>query len=175
MGESYMPLESLYSVVPILAKICNDGGVDQDGADADVIDRLLLERTVDLINQVVQARQARLTSERRRISKWVWGLLILLAMSSFFGVLLIQGGSVIINLTFCGVTIAVMTYLRKQSAVDCDLWVLSDRLLVITGRRLSCLLTWSNPSVALSRLTRRCFCSCGVISAWYCARRTWSR
>jgi len=133
-GESYSPLESLYSVVPILAQICNDGndrknarstqsrsrdsqasprgrsrspdGYNKEGSrelnDADVIDRLLLERTVDLINQVVQARLLRLTSEKRRISKWVWGLLILLAMSSFYGVLLIQGGSMIINLAFCG-------------------------------------------------------------------------
>jgi hypothetical protein len=74
-----------------------------------VIDRLLLERTVDIINQVVQARLLRLTSEKRRISKWVWGLLILLAMSSFYGVLLIQGGSMILNLAFCGITIVVMT------------------------------------------------------------------
>ena len=82
MGESYSPLESLYSVLPILAQICNDGNtkrksraassqsdqpsrsrttndVDQNdvttpGEESDVIDRLLLERTVDLINQVVQ-------------------------------------------------------------------------------------------------------------------------
>lgn len=79
MGDSYSPLESLYSVVPILAQICNDGnkgrkaqsssprnrGKSPDGRntkpepcdDADVIDRLLLERTVDLINQVVQVHR----------------------------------------------------------------------------------------------------------------------
>jgi hypothetical protein len=132
-GENYNPLESLYSVVPILAQICNDGnkgsnsgsagngsagsggsggggaGGGGGGTDADVIDRLLLERTVDLINQVVQARLLRLTSEKRRISKWVWALLILLAMSSFYGVLLIQGGSLVLNMAFCGITIVVMT------------------------------------------------------------------
>ena len=71
--------------------------------------RLLLERTVDLINGIAQARQSRLTSEKRRISKWVWALMVLLAMSSFYGVLLIQGGSLIVNLSFCGLTIVAMT------------------------------------------------------------------
>ena len=75
-GESYSPLESLYSVVPILAQICNDGNDRKnastpsrsrdsqassrssgDSNDADVIDRLLLERTVDIINQVVQVHR----------------------------------------------------------------------------------------------------------------------
>lgn len=88
IGESYSPLESLYSVVPILAQICNDGNASgnkssasrdpqhsprsqsrspagrsrtdhgQAPEDADVIDRLLLERTVDLINQVVQVNSS---------------------------------------------------------------------------------------------------------------------
>ena len=79
MGEEYSPLESLYSVVPILAQICNDGNNGRSARrssprsrskspngrntkpdandDPDVIDRLLLERTVDLINQVVQVHR----------------------------------------------------------------------------------------------------------------------
>jgi predicted lysophospholipase L1 biosynthesis ABC-type transport system permease subunit len=60
---------------------------------------------------VLQARLLRMTSEKRRISKWVWALLVLLAMSSFYGVLLIQGGSMIINLAFCGAQIVINTVL----------------------------------------------------------------
>lgn len=60
---------------------------------------------------LLQARLLRMTSEKRRISKWVWALLILLAMSSFYGVLLIQGGSMIINLAFCGTQTDIITVL----------------------------------------------------------------
>ena len=49
--DAYMPLESLYSVVPILADISQDGN-DVSGVKADNIDRLILERNLDLINQV---------------------------------------------------------------------------------------------------------------------------
>ena len=90
MGDSYSPLESLYSVVPILAKICNDGSNGRtprslsprtrsknrggrnersDFEDADVIDRLLLERTVDLINQVVQVHRVCRAQSRPLLSQ----------------------------------------------------------------------------------------------------------
>lgn len=108
MTDGYMPLESLYSVIPILAEICQDG-TPEAGSKNDAIDRLLLERNLDIINQVVQARQARVTSEKRRISKWVWALLLLLALSSLGGVILIQGGSSVVNSLFCVVTVVVMT------------------------------------------------------------------
>ena len=61
------------------------------------------------MRQVVQARQSRLTSEKRRISRWVWALLFILAMSSLWGVIMIQGGSSVLNRTFCVVTLMVMT------------------------------------------------------------------
>ena len=50
--DAYLPLESLYSVVPILAAISQDGGKDSTGVKGDNLDSLLLERNLDLINQV---------------------------------------------------------------------------------------------------------------------------
>ena len=50
--DAYLPLESLYSVVPILAAISQDGGKDSSGVKGDDLDSLLLERNLDLINQV---------------------------------------------------------------------------------------------------------------------------
>jgi hypothetical protein len=54
--DAYLPLESLYSVVPILAEISQDGR-DELGVKGDNIDRLLLERNLDLINQVRESRR----------------------------------------------------------------------------------------------------------------------
>ena len=48
-------VETLYAAIPFLAKISDDG-------DGDEMDRVLVQRTVDMLNKVSEARNVRETA-----------------------------------------------------------------------------------------------------------------
>lgn len=89
-AETYSNIETLYAAVPYLAKICNDGQNDE-------MDRVLVQRTIDMINKVSEARSIRETATHNNLS-WIT-LLFLLEMGiiTFFGVMLLQNGSRLLN------------------------------------------------------------------------------
>eukprot|EP01043_Picozoa_sp_COSAG02_P061683 COSAG02_NODE_8338_length_2609_cov_1.978486_1_plen_612_part_00 len=98
-------IETLYAAVPYLSKICNDGENDE-------MDRVLVQRTIDMINKVSEARSIRETATHNSVS-WIT-LLFLLEMGiiTFFGVMMLQNGSELLN-----VVLPLLTFIALLSSV----------------------------------------------------------
>lgn len=71
-------IEALYAAVPFLSEIASDG-------EGDEMDRVLIQRAVDSLNRVTEARHQRESAERGSVSLLTFVFLILLAMFTFFG------------------------------------------------------------------------------------------
>lgn len=98
-------IETLYAAIPYLSKICNDGENDE-------MDRVLVQRTIDMINKVSEARSIRETATHNSVS-WIT-LLFLLEMGiiTFFGVMMLQNGSELLN-----VVLPLLTFIALLSSV----------------------------------------------------------
>lgn len=110
-------IETLYAAVPFLSKICNDGENDE-------MDRVLVQRTIDMINKVSEARSIRETATHNSLS-WIT-LLFLLEMGiiTFFGVMMLQNGSELLNFL-----LPLLTFIALLSSV----LFLADLALPFTG------------------------------------------
>jgi hypothetical protein len=104
IGEQPTPssIETLYAAIPFLSQIGSDG-------DGDEMDRVLVQRTVDLLNSACQARQIRVSQERRNISPYVYGFLLQMALMTYFGVLFLHAGSAALNSAVCLATLLTLT------------------------------------------------------------------
>lgn len=71
-------IEALYAAVPFLSEIASDG-------EGDEMDRVLIQRVVDSLNRVTEARHQRESAERGSSSILTFVFLIMLAMFTFFG------------------------------------------------------------------------------------------
>lgn len=71
-------IEALYAAVPFLSEIASDG-------EGDEMDRVLIQRVVDSLNRVTEARHQRESAERGSVSLVTFVFLIMLAMFTFFG------------------------------------------------------------------------------------------
>ncbi len=107
-GETVVPttenpsnIETLYAAVPFLSRICNDGQNDE-------MDRILVQRTIDMINKVTEARSIRETATHNNLC-WI-NLLFLLEMGiiTFFGVLLLQSGTQTLNIVLPLLTLVAL-------------------------------------------------------------------
>lgn len=85
-GSAKSNIETLYAAVPFLSKIGSDG-------EGDEMDRVLVQRTVDSLNRVCEARHHRLSSEKHTVAVSVYALLVFLALSLLFGVVFMQTGN----------------------------------------------------------------------------------
>jgi hypothetical protein len=98
-------IETLYAAIPYLSKICNDGENDE-------MDRLLVQRTIDMINKVSEARSIRETATHNGLS-WITLLFLLeMALITFVGVTLLQNGSRVLN-----IMLPVLTLIALVSSV----------------------------------------------------------
>ena len=103
-------IEALYAAVPYLAKIASDG-------EGDEMDRVLIQRVVDSLNKVCEARHQRESAERGSVSVLTFLFLTMLAFFTFFGTYFLQVGST--TLTNC---VVVMTGL----SLTCSVIILMD-------------------------------------------------
>lgn len=71
-------IEALYAAVPFLSEIASDG-------EGDEMDRVLIQRVVDSLNRVTEARHQRESAERGSVSLVTFVFLIMLALFTFFG------------------------------------------------------------------------------------------
>lgn len=94
-------VETLYAAIPFLAAIGSDG-------DGDEMDRVLVQRTVDTLNAACQARQIRVSQERRNISPYVYAFLGQMAMMTYFSSLFLHTGSYALNNAVCIATLLSM-------------------------------------------------------------------
>ena len=65
--------------------------------DGDDMDRVLVQRTVDVVNQASEARQIRVSQEKRNISPYVYCFLWQMAFVTYLGVMFLQAGSQAMN------------------------------------------------------------------------------
>jgi hypothetical protein len=79
-------IESLYAAVPFLAEIASDG-------EGDEMDRVLIQRVVDALNRVCEARHRRVSEERHSVSMMTFTFLTVLAIFTFYGVAFLQMGT----------------------------------------------------------------------------------
>ena len=59
--------------------------------DGDDMDRVLVQRTVDVVNQASEARQIRVSQEKRNISPYVYCFLWQMAFVTYLGVITARG------------------------------------------------------------------------------------
>ena len=85
-------IESLYAAIPFLAEIGSDG-------EGDEMDRVLIQRTVDALNRVCEARHSRISEERHAVSSFTFAFLSMLSLFTFYGTLFLQFGSKNLNLS----------------------------------------------------------------------------
>ena len=98
-------IEALYAAVPFLSEIASDG-------EGDEMDRVLIQRVVDSLTRVTEARHQRESAERGSVSMITFVFLVMLAMFTFFGVFFLQVGST--ALTSC---VVAMTGLSLTLAI----------------------------------------------------------
>ena len=79
-------IESLYAAIPFLAEIASDG-------EGDEMDRVLIQRVVDALNRVCEARHRRVSEERHSVSMMTFVFLTVLAAFTFYGVSFLQMGA----------------------------------------------------------------------------------
>jgi hypothetical protein len=79
-------IESLYAAIPFLADIASDG-------EGDEMDRVLIQRVVDALNRVCEARHRRVSEERHSVSPMTFVFLMMLAIFTFYGVCFLQMGA----------------------------------------------------------------------------------
>lgn len=95
-------VEILYATIPFLSEIGSDG-------DGDDMDRVLVQRTVDALNAASEARQIRVSQEKRNISYVVYCFLWQLAFATYLGVIFLQTGSQLLNTCVSLMTITSVT------------------------------------------------------------------
>jgi len=103
-GEEPPPsnVEILYATIPFLSEIGSDG-------DGDDMDRVLVQRTVDALNASSEARQIRVSQEKRNISPYVYCFLWQMAFVTYLGVIFLQAGSQMMNTCVALLTITSVT------------------------------------------------------------------
>jgi|EP01043_Picozoa_sp_COSAG02_P039842 hypothetical protein len=103
-GEEPPPsnVEILYATIPFLSEIGSDG-------DGDDMDRVLVQRTVDALNASSEARQIRVSQEKRNISPIVYCFLWQMAFVTYLGVIFLQVGSQLMNSSVALLTITSVT------------------------------------------------------------------
>lgn len=79
-------IESMYAAIPFLAEIASDG-------EGDEMDRVLIQRVVDALNRVCEARHRRVSEERHSVSMMTFSFLTVLAIFTFYGVSFLQMGA----------------------------------------------------------------------------------
>ena len=94
-------VETLYAAVPFLAKIADDGSGDD-------MDRILVERAIDMLNQVSGARSVRETSLDTKHSLIQFVFLGEFCMATCFGVALMECGSQALNIVLPLVTVLTL-------------------------------------------------------------------
>ena len=94
-------VETLYAAVPFLAKIADDG-------EGDNMDRMLVERAIDMLNQVSGARSARETLLNNQHSLIQFIFLGEFCMATCFGVSLMECGSRALNIVLPLVTVTTL-------------------------------------------------------------------
>ncbi len=95
-------VEILYATIPFLSEIGSDG-------DGDDMDRVLVQRTVDALNASSEARQIRVSQEKRNISPIVYCFLWQMAFVTYLGVIFLQVGSHLMNTCVALLTITSVT------------------------------------------------------------------
>mmetsp|Transcript_4900 Transcript_4900/g.7469 ORF Transcript_4900/g.7469 Transcript_4900/m.7469 type:complete len:406 (-) Transcript_4900:265-1482(-) len=100
-----LSLDIMYGILPVISKLCESTNVQFNYQVAD--------RIVNALNELSTVKYRRESLEDRHLSNTLWVLQYLLSTAMFFGVLLINSGSVELNLTLC----AVATVLIGMSAL----------------------------------------------------------
>ena len=95
--EDRTSIETLYAAIPFLAKIADDG-------DGDEMDRVLVQRTIDMLNKVSGARAIRETAMQNEHSWLTYAFLLEMGLVTFFGVLMLQAGSRALHATMSALT-----------------------------------------------------------------------
>jgi hypothetical protein len=96
-------IEALYAAVPFLSDIASDG-------EGDEMDRVLIQRVVDSLNRVTEARHQRESAERGSVSLLTFVFLIMLAIFTFFGEQEWSDPEILVTLCACWV------YILKQNS-----------------------------------------------------------
>ena len=91
-------IETLYAAMPSLERIASDGDTSAAGEKTDALDRAVISRIIDMVNQVSQARSVRETAVHNEHHWITYAFLFEMGLITTFGVLLLQFGNAELNI-----------------------------------------------------------------------------